>query len=218
MRNKLRAILEMEFCPEGRPCDKKESCTDCRITQIIEYLKAKMPAREKELELNEGNGWEIGNRVGFNRAIDAMVALLEAERVSLLYLDVNDVCPKCGGNKWAGTPGTTSWNPCSVCHGTGVIPSPIVAGDEPKAGADDVYCDVCGKNMTYRHLGTTTGELAYKDTTHTATGMQVIMRCNDNSLKEFYQKQLGPYKLDKQYNICYECLLRRLGVVVKDQI
>lgn len=73
---------------------------------------------------------------------------------------------------------------------------------------NDVYCDVCGKDMTYHYPETQ----EHKGTVRTLIGMNIVVHRDHDHLTEFCQKQLGPYELGKQYNICYECVLKALGV------
>ena len=63
-------------------------------------------------------------------------------------------------------------------------------------------CDVCGKEM-------------WDDKLRTAlVGIRILLLPNEK-YREFYQKQIGKYEVDKEYNICYECWLKSLGVEPK---
>ena len=68
-----------------------------------------------------------------------------------------------------------------------------------------MQCDRCGKEMTDSR-GTT------------ICGVEITANFNllDNEYKEFVQKQLGKYALNRQYAFCWECWLDSLfGVSVK---
>jgi hypothetical protein len=80
--------------------------------------------------------------------------------------------------------------------------------------AEGIFCDVCGKDMTYHQEQNETlgwsGETSY-------IGVQISVSSEIPEMKEFFQKQLGPYELNKQYNICYECWLKSLGVPIPEK-
>lgn len=61
---------------------------------------------------------------------------------------------------------------------------------------DKVYCDVCGKCCT-------------SDDGFTLLGQRWELQMDES---EFVQKQLGEYKLNKAYHVCYECSFKALGV------
>jgi hypothetical protein len=63
-------------------------------------------------------------------------------------------------------------------------------------------CSVCGKDTEM------------EDRTFSAAGMEMAVYNTQNSPDKnlFIQKQLGEYKTDTKYIICYECLLKALGV------
>ncbi len=63
-------------------------------------------------------------------------------------------------------------------------------------------CDRCEKEMT-----------AENDSS--IIGFSITVRCENESSLEFYQKQMGKYKLDKDYNFCFECLIDSLMGVNK---
>jgi len=60
-------------------------------------------------------------------------------------------------------------------------------------------CDACDKNMRNMETGTT------------FVGMSIQTYSSPTEI-EYLSQQLGPYKVDKTYNICLECLLKSLGV------
>lgn len=68
-----------------------------------------------------------------------------------------------------------------------VYPDPIVFPN----------CDVCGKSIVE------------PDGTE-FVGISIIL--SGNFSEEFIKQQLGPYAANRQYKVCFECLLRNLGV------
>jgi len=70
------------------------------------------------------------------------------------------------------------------------------------------YCAICGKDMKLVINGIVTESI----------GMQATVGFEgaNSEYKEFYEQQLGAYsnimKRDGEINICFECLLRGLGV------
>lgn len=94
-------------------------------------------------------------------------------------------------------------------------------------------CDACGKEMTDESgqsfigksveinygedAGLTTGDKFIGEinpmTIGRMTGYHFQMNLKTNSpSKEFIQKQLGEYKLNHCYDICWECWFKSLGV------
>ena len=63
-------------------------------------------------------------------------------------------------------------------------------------------CDVCAKEMT-----SPSGE--------TLIGMTLTVTALPPTDRSWIQKQLGRFKVNTTYNICWECLLLSLGVRVK---
>ena len=71
-------------------------------------------------------------------------------------------------------------------------------------------CSVCGK------------EVETKDGKFSLIGLQIIVSKDaiwnsdkadwDEDKKQFVQKQLGNYEIGKEYNICFECWLKSMGV------
>lgn len=72
---------------------------------------------------------------------------------------------------------------------------------------NETKCDACGKSMTFDN-GSETGL--------TVIGISLQLNVKETSqpgYKAFIQKQLGPYLPDHNYNVCWECWLRSIGVV-----
>lgn len=67
-------------------------------------------------------------------------------------------------------------------------------------------CNICGKELSFKD----------KDKTYrTIIGMQATMTPDKKLSKKiivFMQKQAGKYKLGKEYNVCWECWLKSMGV------
>ena len=77
---------------------------------------------------------------------------------------------------------------------------------------DLVYCDACGKCMTR------------SDSTTTLIGMEIEIQVQlsdsieTEKTNNFIDEQLGQYKGERNFKICYECWLKSLGVVPKNTI
>jgi len=65
---------------------------------------------------------------------------------------------------------------------------------------EPLLCDSCGKNMMSMELG------------YACIGASIKVSCLLGAEVPFMQLQLGSYKLDKTYNVCWECYLKSLGV------
>ena len=63
-------------------------------------------------------------------------------------------------------------------------------------------CNVCGKEVEYKNE---------KGETIFISGIQFIVDCK-NLPKEFVQKNLGKYEIGKEYNVCFECWFKSLGI------
>ena len=61
-----------------------------------------------------------------------------------------------------------------------------------------LFCDSCGKNLT--------------SDSESLVGMSLELKQSIKNKRGFTQKQMGPYVLGKTYRVCWECLLRSLGV------
>ena len=66
--------------------------------------------------------------------------------------------------------------------------------------ANPVLCDVCDKSMYDEDSGTN------------LIGMSITINCLIGLEVPFYQKQMGDFKLGRQYNVCCECWLKSLGL------
>ena len=62
-----------------------------------------------------------------------------------------------------------------------------------------ITCDVCGKSLQNPENGSC------------LIGIGISVNAETEASKDYYQKQLGKYKLGKAYNICFECWLKSLG-------
>jgi len=68
---------------------------------------------------------------------------------------------------------------------------------------DGMRCDACGKNMT-----TPNGEVYF-------CGVQIEVLIDDDMdepSKQWYDEQMKPYQVNRQYHVCFPCWLRSLGV------
>lgn len=85
------------------------------------------------------------------------------------------------------------------------VPVPHDAAVEKKQPAH-VCCDACGKDMRSDTLDTTMiGMSALVD--------EVDPKDEQSALRKvFLQKQLGDYEIGRKYNICWECMLKAMGV------
>ena len=63
---------------------------------------------------------------------------------------------------------------------------------------DKVYCDICGKCCT-------------SDDGETIIGQSWEVQCAETNI-DFVQHQLGEYKPNHRYYVCWECSLKVLGV------
>lgn len=68
-----------------------------------------------------------------------------------------------------------------------------------------IYCDVCNKNMVDKN-GARVEAVNLIFTIDTTNGI---------ISKEFLQKQLGPYEINREYHICIECWIKSLGIKAK---
>lgn len=90
---------------------------------------------------------------------------------------------------------------------------------KPRKGRTMLACDVCGKCLTNPATGAATvnvnglgAKTIVKRVSTAAMMISVTGETEQTADAEFLQRQLGPYQLGKTYSICYECLLRALGV------
>ena len=62
-----------------------------------------------------------------------------------------------------------------------------------------MQCNRCGKEMT-------------DENGFSLTGFSLVIRweADSDSNKAFYEKQMGKYELDREYNFCFECWLGSL--------
>jgi hypothetical protein len=62
-------------------------------------------------------------------------------------------------------------------------------------------CDACGKNMMDENRAT-------------SEAMTVIVHdgAESDTERRFLQHQLGPYQMERKYEVCWECWLKSLGV------
>jgi len=61
------------------------------------------------------------------------------------------------------------------------------------------YCDACGKLRTDPECGTW-------------LALTVEVSVDNPIYWNFAQRMMGPYDLNRRYNICWECYLRSLGI------
>ncbi len=66
-------------------------------------------------------------------------------------------------------------------------------------------CDACGKEISH-HGGATKYDLIG------AVMKFTLDEGQPEDQRKYCQKQLGKYKINKQYNICWECLLKAYKV------
>ena len=64
---------------------------------------------------------------------------------------------------------------------------------------EPLLCDVCSKNMRNMETGSV------------YIGEQIIFGFSPTE-SEFFSEQLGPYKMQRAYYVCWECRLKSLGV------
>ena len=68
-------------------------------------------------------------------------------------------------------------------------------------------CDACGKSMMDEKGKTTVGI-----SLHMTNGYEGNDSLERERLRAFLQRQSGPYALDREYEVCWECWLKSLGV------
>jgi len=69
----------------------------------------------------------------------------------------------------------------------------------------DKYCSVCGKCLTYH---------GPDNKIITINGCFISFQYDSNNLRfhEFFKQAFSPYEPDKEYNICFGCFLKAMGV------
>lgn len=72
---------------------------------------------------------------------------------------------------------------------------------DPNVRTERLYCDKCGKCITYKDKFTLSVDIAMNPP------FDPVL---DVGLRNFYQKQAGNYTLDKVYRFCWECFLDAL--------
>lgn len=88
----------------------------------------------------------------------------------------------------------------------------VAAVQEPR------ICCRCGKDMRDPETGILqVGVRAYSQSRSQFEGTPGPIGASVRVSDEFMQKQLGPYKLGKVYELCMECWWRRLGIVEEDE-
>ena len=64
-----------------------------------------------------------------------------------------------------------------------------------------IKCSCCGKGLETKHGDTLTG-----------ASFNINIKDNTTFSKEFVKKQLGPYKEKFNYNLCFECWFKSMGI------
>lgn len=64
-------------------------------------------------------------------------------------------------------------------------------------------CDACGRLLTVQSTGTS------------LIGMQIEIRSMVSSVGTELKKLVAPYEINRQYNVCFPCLLKSLGIKPK---
>ena len=91
-----------------------------------------------------------------------------------------------------------------------------IIGIENVREPEEVFCDVCGRSMSYRdedfnYIQSWTGD-------QSLTGVHTILRVPDGvspGYREWAKKMFAPYEVDREYRICLACWLKALGVKPK---
>lgn len=67
-------------------------------------------------------------------------------------------------------------------------------------------CDVCNKDLERQPHEAGSGPFVM----NAVIGVQISIRMPPDDA--YMQRQMGPYSHNKEYNVCYECWLRSMGV------
>ena len=77
---------------------------------------------------------------------------------------------------------------------------------------NNMSCASCGKNMTNPDGSNSVIGMSINLSNYEAPTNEGVWMSDNEETRAFLQKQLGPYKLNKTYNVCFECLLSSLNV------
>lgn len=68
-------------------------------------------------------------------------------------------------------------------------------------------CDACSKVIDRLPEETE----ATKET-WTSPGLRVVINGGGEAADAYMKRQMGPYQLNREYNVCWECWLKAMGV------